>query len=81
MKCGMEGENYPIIKRVLPEEADGSYTIIWNYQGREVPMQVIGTPPEETDHFINLLADFLWKHRHLGKSLTEPKHSMPVEGE
>jgi hypothetical protein len=69
----MKGKNDFIIKSVTPEQPDGSYTVIWDYEGRDVPIEVIGPPPEEENHFLEQIADFLWEYRHLGRKSGGPQ--------
>ena len=42
--------------------------VMWEYAGRQVPMEIRWpTGQEWEDQFINAMADFLWKNRHMAK--------------
>jgi hypothetical protein len=48
-----------------PENADRSFMTVWHYEGREIPIKVVGPFADEEDHFVEIIADFVWKYRHL----------------
>jgi hypothetical protein len=47
------------------EWPEGSFTVVWDDQGRKVPITVVGLSPKEEERLAKVLAEFLWKHRHL----------------
>ena len=61
-----------VIKGVSEEAPDGSFTMVWEYDGHDVPIEVRGPSPEQMDQFIATIAKFLWENRHLAKSEMSP---------
>jgi hypothetical protein len=58
-----------------PSRTENSFVINFHYEGRDVPIEVVGPPPEEMDKFLDALADFLWANRK-----REPRTSRGASG-
>ena len=38
---------------------------IFPYDGRDIPVLIVGLAPEEEEQFVEAMAEFLWRNRHL----------------
>jgi len=59
----MEGEQHS-------SENFNRSVVIWNYEGRDIPMEVFWPMGDEEDRVLDALAQFLWENRRAG--LAEP---------
>jgi hypothetical protein len=46
-----------------PSQFENSFLSIFHYEGRDIPIEVVGPLPEDMDEFLDAVAEFLWKNR------------------
>jgi len=53
-------------------------TIVWHYEGRDVPIEVRAELPPEA---IDAVAEFLWSIRHLADDTNQSRVKKPADGQ